>query len=392
MHMVTATEPPPEDHEEQAIKVPRWIMVTLAVFLAGVVGVIVYGYLATPGWVGVSGKKFWDYLELLVVPGVLALGVYWLNRRQAVREQQAEDKRQAREDKAQAAQVEHALEVENHRAQDVALHTYLDQMGQLLLDEVRPLRQSKEGDAVRRLVRARTLTVLSRLDGHRQGSVLRFLSEAGMINRADPIITLGGTRGKASGSDRLDEKRGDPTMAAEALGEYALTLGGVKLEKVDLQGADLSGTDLSHVVLNFADLTGADLTDADLSGSLLVGANLMLADLSGATLDYAILQWASLLGASITYEEIRRLGAHGVLQGAMIPDGTRPFPVSPEMEAALREQPEHQLVQRERELEELAAGLPEQQTRKRRETLPNGQTYEEWLKDKEGLAADGENP
>lgn len=390
--MVTATEPPPEDHEEQAIKVPRWIMVTLAVFLAGVVGVIVYGYLATPGWVGVSGKKFWDYLELLVVPGVLALGVYWLNRRQAVREQQAEDKRQAREDKAQAAQVEHALEVENHRAQDVALHTYLDQMGQLLLDEVRPLRQSKEGDAVRRLVRARTLTVLSRLDGHRQGSVLRFLSEAGMINRADPIITLGGTRGKASGSDRLDEKRGDPTMAAEALGEYALTLGGVKLEKVDLQGADLSGTDLSHVVLNFADLTGADLTDADLSGSLLVGANLMLADLSGATLDYAILQWASLLGASITYEEIRRLGAHGVLQGAMIPDGTRPFPVSPEMEAALREQPEHQLVQRERELEELAAGLPEQQTRKRRETLPNGQTYEEWLKDKEGLAADGENP
>jgi hypothetical protein len=41
-----------------------------------VIGVIVYGYLAKPGWTGVTNKKFWDYLELLIVPAALALGVF----------------------------------------------------------------------------------------------------------------------------------------------------------------------------------------------------------------------------------------------------------------------------------------------------------------------------
>jgi uncharacterized protein YjbI with pentapeptide repeats len=35
-------------------------------------------------------------------------------------------------------------------------------------------------------------------------------------------------------------------MTAGGLGEYALTLGGANLEKIDLQGADFSGTDLMH--------------------------------------------------------------------------------------------------------------------------------------------------
>jgi hypothetical protein len=67
--------------EERRMKVPRWVVVTATLALAGVVvGVIVYGYTTRPGWVGVAGKKFWDYLELLIVPAALAIGVYWLNR------------------------------------------------------------------------------------------------------------------------------------------------------------------------------------------------------------------------------------------------------------------------------------------------------------------------
>ena len=42
--------------------------------LVGTVGAIVYGYLARPGWIGVSDKKFWDYLELLIVPRPLRPG------------------------------------------------------------------------------------------------------------------------------------------------------------------------------------------------------------------------------------------------------------------------------------------------------------------------------
>jgi len=84
----------------------------------GVICVIVYGYLARPGWIGVSGKKFWDYLELLIVPAALAVGVYLLNRAQQEREQA----------------------VESQRAQDEALQAYLDHMSQLLIEQ--PLRRA----------------------------------------------------------------------------------------------------------------------------------------------------------------------------------------------------------------------------------------------------------
>jgi hypothetical protein len=67
------------------MKVPRRILLwgggILALALAvGIVGVIVYSYKTKPGWIGVADKKFWDYLELLIVPAALAIGVYLLNR------------------------------------------------------------------------------------------------------------------------------------------------------------------------------------------------------------------------------------------------------------------------------------------------------------------------
>ena len=76
--MTAETEPSPAHDPEEPPKtrrVPRWAVVLAALALAGVVVVIIYGYLATPGWVGVSGKMFWDYLELLIVPAALALVV-----------------------------------------------------------------------------------------------------------------------------------------------------------------------------------------------------------------------------------------------------------------------------------------------------------------------------
>ncbi len=68
----------------------------LALALAvGIVGVIVYGYKTKPGWFGVADKKFWDYLELLIVPVALAIGVYLLNRAQRQRKLEAETVQEA---------------------------------------------------------------------------------------------------------------------------------------------------------------------------------------------------------------------------------------------------------------------------------------------------------
>jgi hypothetical protein len=71
--------------EEQVSGVPRWLAVTAVLALTGVAIVIIYGYLARPKpeWIGVANKNVWDWLKLLVVPAALAIGVYWLNTRQA---------------------------------------------------------------------------------------------------------------------------------------------------------------------------------------------------------------------------------------------------------------------------------------------------------------------
>src|SRR3712207_5418984 len=112
-------------------------------------------------------------------------------------------------------------------------------------------RSSVEGSEVRTLARARTQTVLGRLDSRRKRSVVQFLYEADLINKENPVVGL---------SD------------------------------VHLSGADLSKTDLSE-----ADLSGARLTDADLSG-----ADLSETDLSEAHLSWADLSWANLSGAEVS--------------------------------------------------------------------------------------------
>jgi membrane protein implicated in regulation of membrane protease activity len=237
----SSSAPSPEEPPKTSW-ISQWVGAIAAVALiVGIIGVILfYGYLARPGWVGVADKKFWDYLELLIVPAALAIGVYLLNRAQSEREREAEEAQQERERvadearmerqrKAEAAQRERELEVENQRAQDAAIQAYLDQIGNLLLDEHRPLRQSEQRDEVRTLARARTLTMLRRLDGERKGTVLQFLYEAGLIN-----------------TDRI----------------------------VDLTGADLRGADLYGADLRMANLSDAHLRLADLHSAVLSNANL----------------------------------------------------------------------------------------------------------------------
>ena len=96
------------------MKVSRLVVIIAAlVLLAGVVGVILYGYLARPGWIGVADKKFWEYLDLLIVPATLALGVAWLSWAQREREREAEVVQRERERVAEEARRERELEVAN---------------------------------------------------------------------------------------------------------------------------------------------------------------------------------------------------------------------------------------------------------------------------------------
>jgi uncharacterized protein YjbI with pentapeptide repeats len=236
---------------------------------------------------GVGDKTLWDLLQLLVVPLALAVIGFWFAAQQDQRQQHIENQR---------AEAERELAVQ--RAQDEALQAYLDQMSGLLLE--RDLRASEKGSEVRTLARARTLTVLPRLDGDRKGTVVQFLVEAELVQRGEggrePIIRLG--RADLSGAFLFEANLSGADLSNGAV------LRNAKLTRADLSGADLSLSDLSD-----ANLTRADLSEAVLNGTDFSRATLIEADLTGANLQVA----------DITQKQLEQAGS---LEGAIMPNGS----------------------------------------------------------------------
>jgi hypothetical protein len=75
-------------------------------------------------------------------------------------------------------------------------------------------------DSLRAVARARTLSVLTRVDGERKSSVLQFLYESGLLGGGRTVVALRGA-----------------------------DLRGANLNGATLQGADLSGADLKNATL-----------------------------------------------------------------------------------------------------------------------------------------------
>ncbi len=107
-------------------------------------------------------KTLWDWLQLLIVPLVLAIGGFWFNQIQKDREQKAAEQR---------AKTEQTIAEDNQ--QEAALQEYINKMSDLLIDEELCKPTAKE--ETRKVARVRTLTVLPRLNGKRKGIVLQFL-------------------------------------------------------------------------------------------------------------------------------------------------------------------------------------------------------------------------
>jgi uncharacterized protein YjbI with pentapeptide repeats len=206
---------------------------------------------------GFRGKTVWDWMALLIVPLVLVVIGLLFTLLQDARQQDIEDRRaqQAQKIENQRAKAERELAVQ--RAQDEALQAYLDQMEGLLLE--RDLRASEEDSEVRTLARARTLTVLGRLDPSRKTAVMQFLAEAKLLQKVEgrgAIITFSGADlSGANLTDAADDLRG-------------ADLSGADLSGANLSDANLSDANLSRTVLEDADLSAADLRDADLSGAV----------------------------------------------------------------------------------------------------------------------------
>jgi Pentapeptide repeats (8 copies) len=218
-------------------------------------------------WTGFKEKKLWDVLQLLIVPTALAIGAFYLQETAKQRDLQIAEANRQKD-----------LQIADDRTKQETLNRYFDQISTLLFE--RKLRTAKEGDEVRTLARARTLSTLRELDGERKGQLIRFLYEAGLIRVEKSLIKR-----------ESNSKTG--TIATTVMPRSSV---------IDLKGADLSRANLSSkgalrdatFGLIAVNLSGTNLSDANLSDANLACANLGGAILKGANLKGANLEKASL--------------------------------------------------------------------------------------------------
>lgn len=244
---------------------------------------------------GPRGKTLWDLLELIVVPVVIAIAVWWLNDRQKAREIKAADERNERE------QI-----LIDERLNQERLEIYFDWVRDLILNRG-PLVGYQSIEAS--LLRARTAAILTNMDSRRNGQVVRFLAEARLVNDYKNV----------------DSSNHQPLISLSAcdLHEADLSstfLAGADLSRANLDSADLSLSELSRAYCDHANMAntrlfaargldsyfrGVDFSNANLSmcqmrDALLSGAIMRSANLTGADLHSADLSWADLIGANLS--------------------------------------------------------------------------------------------
>lgn len=231
-----------------------------------------------------GGKSIWDWLELLIIPLLVAIvtGVftYYANERQ----------------NKIATQIS---EAEDNRNQVALLTKYLDEISRLV-EERSLLTDEDNSETSRTIARARTLTILRALDSDRKGELIQFLGAAELINKNRTIIDL----------NQADLSTAELNKAL---------LDKVNLKEVDLRDAKLQGAELVEANLRDAKLQGADLQNAKLQNINLAGANLSgeKTNLTKAILRKAKLPRAIMTDVNLSDADLREADLRAtVLQGA----------------------------------------------------------------------------
>lgn len=272
-----------------------WIVLALAV-------TIILGYIFNWEWVGVGpyigpkisdnrefqrSKTVWDWLEILVIPIVLGLGIWWLNKQERENEQDiAEKQRKEDRDIAEKKQAEErnlAKDRQNHNI----LGTYFDRMTELLLTQRQFL--SKEEYPARSIARTRTINVLHQFkeDVARRRQVLYFLNESRLCS---PLPAEAGAQGETDSNGYAIFREIDLN---------GIDFCGDKLQNIDFAYANLSGASLEGTKFDNVEMVGVSLTGGKLQRSHFTGCTLIEARLDGARLDGAQFEDVNLTGANL---------------------------------------------------------------------------------------------
>jgi hypothetical protein len=222
------------------------------------------------------GKELWDYLEVLLVPLVISVVGFALDRRGKAREE---------------ALREEGERIRAEERKNQVLQEFLDRITAIILDKPilslakdaeRPGRNyvNPEVETARDVIRARTLSTLRVFskDIEKKNAVVHFLIDAQILNCLR--VSLAGADLRGANLNGVWATHADLKQAD--LREVDLRF--ARLSESNLEEANLSEAWLTRSNFNKATLYGANLTKADLSISNFIGASLCMADLSEANL------------------------------------------------------------------------------------------------------------
>jgi uncharacterized protein YjbI with pentapeptide repeats len=251
-------------------------------------------------------KTLWDWMDLLLVPLMIAGIASWFTWWQNNSQQALEARQRAQE---QALLVRQIAQLQESQAQYSALQSYIDQMTQLINE--RNLSGSEEGDRVFTLAQARTTTTIMQLDGEQNQALTRFLSGSGLL-REPPLlakVVLEGAQLQKTGLQEANLAGTDLT---------GTNLAGAVLFSADFSATDKVGDNIIHLTadLTRADLSEAALQEADLAECTLGKVTLTKATLQGADLSSASLQDANLTKAALQHADLSSAESTDILKDA----------------------------------------------------------------------------
>jgi uncharacterized protein YjbI with pentapeptide repeats len=221
---------------------------------------------ATPSPFGatpqVSGyKQLWDWMELLIVPLVLAIfGILFSQ-----------------------AQKNTEFALQEAKEDETAYHAFLDKMTELIING--KLLETDEDSPTRDLAKSRVLTAIQVLGDQRKRLVLNFLMGANLIRSEGGIIQMDGA--DFSGAE------------FQEISIIRATISGANFTGANLSRANLSDSDFSLSTFERANLTESVLAGTVLAGVILDRARLGLARIDGANFHKASLQRAYLVLARV---------------------------------------------------------------------------------------------
>jgi uncharacterized protein YjbI with pentapeptide repeats len=199
-------------------------------------------------------KTLWDWLQLLLVPIILAFGGFWLSRTENRYSLELQERRE-----------EEIREIEDKRAKESVLQSYLDQMTKLLLEH--KLVETDEQAIVRKIARAWTISAFESLDGKGRSIVFRFLYESGLLtysHNSGPILEMNG-------------------VSLSEMFTYMNNFSNINLRRSQITDSYLAEINMSKSVLTdmlfsdtrleMCDFEDSDFTDSDLGGNLIIECN-----------------------------------------------------------------------------------------------------------------------